>query len=160
MRNATMDKHSHREVIMRLIIAYCFALIAAALSSCKGPTEPTETYDHFLFDREGGGAKTFTVNQTGRADSVVIHVSFYNYRDTVVEFSSCSADSDADSFKALDDALHGRVAIPGDFKQSTLPTGTWAYLYVVRDTQRTEITNTDLRNRLLPFETIVEKYIH
>ena len=159
MRNATMDKEQHQEVIMRFIILCCFALFAAVLSSCKGPTQPTETYGYFLFNREGGGAKTFTVTQTTKIDSVIINVSYYNYNDTVVQFASCSADSDVDSFTALDDALHGRLAITGDFKQSTLPTGTWAFLYVGSDTQRTEITNTDLRNRLLPFEKIVENYL-
>jgi hypothetical protein len=143
---------------MRLIAACCFALLVLDLSSCEGPTQPTETYDHLLFIREGGGAKTFTVTQTSNVDSANIYVSYYNNNDTIVQFSSCSADTNADSFQALDDALRGRIPIPGDFKQSTLPTGTWAFLYVVKDTQRNEITNTELRNRLLLFERIVENH--
>jgi hypothetical protein len=54
--------------------------------------------------------------------------------------------------------VHGRVIITGDFHQSTLPTGTWAFLYMVRDGQRFEVTNTDLRNRLMGFETLVQQH--
>jgi hypothetical protein len=51
--------------------------------------------------------------------------------------------------------LQGKTQIVGDFKQSTLPTGTWSFLYVVKGSEQIEITNTDLRNVLSNFENIV-----
>lgn len=143
---------------MRFIVVCCVALLAFLPSCSSGPTEPTNGFDHLLFVREGAGERTFTVTQASAVDTVEISVSKYNFRDTLVQFPSCSDQSNADVFHALDDALHGRVPIAGDFQQSTLPTGTWAFLYVVHDSQRVEITNTDLRNRLLPFETIVRSH--
>jgi hypothetical protein len=155
---ATAAYENRKEISMRFVLGCFFASLAALLSCSKGPTNPTGELDHLLFVREGGGTKTFTVTQSSNTNTVAISVSKYEFRDTLVEFHSSSESSNGDAFLALDDALHGRVSISGDFKQPTAPTGTWAFLYVVHDSQMVEITNTDLRNRLLPFEMIVRNH--
>jgi hypothetical protein len=145
---------------MRFILV-CIVTSVALLSSCsKGPTNPTVGSGHLLFVREGAGTMTFTVTQSPKVNVVAISVTKYNFRDTLVDFPSSSDNTNADAYLALEDALHDRVSISGDFKQPTAPTGTWAFLYVVRDSQTVEITNSDLRNRLLPLETIVQKHFN
>ena len=55
--------------------------------------------------------------------------------------------------------MNNQIQINGDFKQSTLPSGTWASIYLVTDEKETEVTNTELRNLLLKFEQIIRDKI-
>ena len=130
------------------------------MSSCdQGSTGPGIGYfDYFLFVRQGGGDKSFTVQSMPTGGLVEICASRYQFRDTLVQFQCGPDPSSRDAFSALNDALHGRVIITGDFHQSSLPTGTWAFLYLIRDGERYEITNTELRNKLLGFETLVQEH--
>jgi hypothetical protein len=61
----------------------------------------------------------------------------------------------AASVDALTRALGGEYQIKGDFKQSLLPTGTWVRVYMMQRKSKEEVTNVELRNRLLAFEEIV-----
>ena len=144
---------------MRIFIPVCLMLLIANISCDQGSTGPSDRiYDHLLFVRSGGGDKSFTVQPLFSFKLVDICVTRYQFRDTLVSFQCNSDQSSASAFNSLDDALHGRVTITGDFRQSNLPTGTWAFLYMVRDTNRFEIMNTDLRDQLLGFETLVQQH--
>lgn len=122
------------------------------------PQPPPDAFEGILFVRKGGGDKVFTVQQTHSHDSMLITVSEYEFRDTLVQFASMRDASTADAFDALDSALHGKIEITGDFRQSTLPTGTWAYFYMVQDSAQYEVTNATLRSRLFPFEKAVTNH--
>jgi hypothetical protein len=134
-------------------------LLVANISCDQGASGPgIRYYDSLLFVRGGGGDKSFTVVPLQSPKLVEISVTRYQFRDTLVSFQCNSDESSAGAFSSLDDAMHDRVTITGDFHQSTLPTGTWAFLYMVRNSDKSEITNTDLRNQLLGFEALVQQH--
>ncbi len=143
---------------------YCLVLLAPVACDPKfiepGPQpQPLPgAFESMLFVRKGGGDKAFIVQQTHAPDSVLIAVSEYDFHDTIVQFFSRRDANTDDAFNALDSALDGRIDITGDFKQSQLPTGTWAYFYMIQDSARYEVTNAALRNRLFPFEKIVTSH--
>jgi hypothetical protein len=144
---------------MRIHIFFCLVLLVANISCDQGSTGPgSRSFDYLLLIREGGGDKSFTVQPLLSFKLVDICVTRYQFRNTLVSFQCNADESSASAFSSLDDAVHGRVIITGDFHQSTLPTGTWAFLYMVRDSLRFEITNTELRNQLLGFETLVQQH--
>ena len=144
---------------MRILTHVCLILLIANISCDQGSSGPGDRiYDNLLIIRNGGGDKSFTVQTLFSFKLVDICVTRYQFRDTLVSFQCNSDESSASAFSSLDDAVHGRVIITGDFHQSTLPTGTWAFLYMIRDGNRFEITNTDLRNQLLGFETLVRHH--
>ncbi|MGA9121161.1 MAG: hypothetical protein WB699_17480 [Bacteroidota bacterium] len=130
------------------------------LPSCdKGSTDPPGTYEYLRFVRNGGGDKIFTVEPSTKSNSVDIAVSRYAFRDTSMQFQCGCGFELADAFAALNAALKGQCSIAGSYHQSTLPTGTWARLILVRNREEIEITNVELRNRLMPFEKAVEQLV-
>jgi hypothetical protein len=139
----------------RLLTHLCCALLLTSIS-CDEGSNPV--YDHLLFIRQGAGGKVFTISPADSPDAVTIIVTQYWYRDTLVQFRSRRDVISSSSFSAFFQALNGEVQITGDFRQSTLPTGTWAFFYMIRNGEQLEITNTELRNQLLPFETIVNHH--
>ena len=143
-----------RDHISYLIIA----LLLAAFASCEKESGPaaTQSFDYLFFVRQGGGDKVFTVRQAPYTDAVSIFITRIQFRDTLFQFLSNRNQVNDVAFASLDDALHRRIPIEGDLRQPTEPTGTWARLYMVWAGQRFEITNTDLRARLLGFEALVE----
>ena len=140
---------------VRLLTHVCFILILSFVACDNGADS---TFDHLLFVRQGGGDKAFTIEPTGALEAVTIVVTRWQFRDTLVQFRCAPDPNTSGLFNSLFAALNGQSQIAGDFQQSTLPTGTWAYLYVVRDGQQVQITNTDLRNQLLPFEDLVKAH--
>jgi hypothetical protein len=143
-------------VLMQLIRLLPVALLLL-LASCS--EESMGKFDNFLFVRQGGGEKTFTLAPTHAVDTVEVSISRYDFRDTVIQFRCGSDPSNSVMFVALDNALRGRTLITGDFHQPTNPTGTWAHLYMVRGMTQYEITNTNLRDELLGFEAIIERHL-
>lgn len=144
---------------MRTLILVCLILLVANISCDQGASGPgIRYYDYLLIIRGGGGDKSFTVQPLLSFKLVEIYVTHYQFRDTLVSFQCSSDESSAGAFSSLDDAMHDRVTITGDFHQPTLPTGTWAFLYMVQNGDKTEITNIDLRNQLLGFETLVQQH--
>ena len=134
------------------------ALLLLGSTSCNhssgdGASGP---FDYLFFVRQGGGDKVFTVNQQPFVGGVSIIVTRIHFRDTVVQFVSAPDQANAVTFSSFDDALHAKIPIEGNFSQPTSDAGSWAYLYMVRAGQRFEITNSELRNRLLGFEALVE----
>lgn len=52
--------------------------------------------------------------------------------------------------------LEKKLSIQGSFKQPTLPTGTWAYWYVIDEKEaKIEITNENVRDSLMTLEGLV-----
>ena len=134
-----------------------FALVVLlVLPACRdfGP-EPTGPYDYMFLDRNGGGDLGFKVIPISTPDSVQVVVTHREFRDTTVEMVLVRSDTTAKPFDSLFSALRGEARITGDFRQSTLPTGTWVRVYVVQAESKWQVTNVDLRNTLLEFEEIV-----
>jgi hypothetical protein len=124
-------------------------------SGCKNETEPNHTYSKIFFTREGGGNKEFYVT-TNSGHQIIMNVTRYNFRDTTYTKSVYVEDAGRLSNRIID-VINNRITLKGDFKQSDLETGTWAYIYVVdEDNNKTEITNTSLRDSLMILETLVE----
>ena len=142
-----------RDSLISIILMTSFFLCA-----CKdNSTQPGSTpgYDHMLFNREGGGNLEFTVSPTPSTDTFTILVTQKDFRDTTIQLNISRFTTCAGTCDTLIMALNDQIQITGAFKQSTLPTGTWAYIYVCRDSDKTEVTNTNLRNSLLTFESLV-----
>lgn len=137
-------------------LSITFLLLIMILAGCKNDADNiTGTYSSMHFVHQGGGAIDFRLSPTSNPDQLQAIVSNYNYRDTTIRIV---IDSNVDStpcFIAFKKALSSEIDIAGDFQQSTLPTGTWAYVYVSRNGKDTEVTNAELRNALLQFEQLV-----
>jgi hypothetical protein len=140
---------------VRYIILFFITLVLVA---CKDKTtQPSQKYDNMLFDREGGGNLIFIVAPTAGTDAFQVNVARLSYRDTLISIALTRDAANAAAFDALSKTLDGQNQIAGTFKQDTaLIVGTWAFVYVVKNNTRTEITNVDLRNVLLTFEQLVK----
>jgi hypothetical protein len=128
-------------------------LIVLILSGCKKDSETI--YDSMHFVRQGGGEIDFNLFPTDEEGKITAEVNKYMFRDTTIQLSLESDNSNAALFTTLSNAMKNKEELSGDFKQSTGLGGTWAYLYFVSGEKETEVTNTDLRNKLLEFETLV-----
>jgi len=132
----------------------------AICSSCeKDSVIVRGYYDSMHFVRQGGGQIDFRIYPTDNFDQVNALVTKYSYRDTTIQITIPLNDDLELTFSALKQAMNNQIQINGDFKQSTLDTGTWSYIYMVEDSKETEVTNTDLRNLLQTFEQIVREKI-
>jgi len=118
-------------------------------------TQPAKQYDSLLFERKGGGNLVFIVYPTKNKNTFRAVVTSLSYRDTTINMILSKDNANATTFDALTRTLNGQNEITGDFKQATRPTGTWAFLYMVKGSNRTEITNTKLRKVLLDLEQVV-----
>jgi hypothetical protein len=137
-----------------LFLSFCLLL-----SCSDNSIQPSFVYDNLLFVREGGGSKVFSVYPTSSIDTFHITVTQYEFRDTTVQLFLAKDNTNSTTFDALTKTLYGQTQIVGDFKQSTLPTGTWSFLYLVKGSEQKEITNTSLRDVLSGFENIVNSKI-
>jgi len=130
------------------------------LPGCKNDADSiTGTFSSMHFVRQGGGAIDFKVSPTTNSNQWQAIVSRYNYRDTTI---NVLIDSNADTspcFIALAKALNNGVELSGNFQQPTLPTGTWAFVYLSSNGKDTEVTNTELRTTLLQFEQLIRNKI-
>jgi uncharacterized protein (DUF2225 family) len=122
---------------------------------CKNEVEPNYDYSKILFKRDGGGNKEFYI-RTNSAHEIIMQVTQYNFRDTNYT-TSVFVEDEGKLSNLITRVLNNRVTLKGDFKQSELETGTWAYIYVADDdNNKTEITNTALRDSLMILETLIE----
>jgi hypothetical protein len=137
-----------------------FLLLIMILAGCKNDADSiTGTYSSMRFVRQGGGAMDFKVSPTTNPNQLQAIVSRYNYRDTTI---NVLIDSNADTspcFIALAKALNNGTDISGNFQQPTLPTGTWAFVYLCSNGKDAEVTNAELRTTLLQFEQLVRNKI-
>ncbi len=119
-------------------------------------TQPNDQYDSLLFNRVGGGNLEFTVYPIIGSSLFQTVVTSLSYRDTTINMILSRDNGKSTTFYVLTQTLNGQNEITGDFKQDTLTlAGTWVILYMVKDCNLIEITNTELRNILLDLEYIV-----
>ncbi len=133
-------------------LLFALTLLASCGDQSTGPGGP---YDCMSFERSGAGDLAFTVTPTFVPGTLEVSVTHKDFRDTLIVISLVKSTAGAPSVDALTRALGGEFQIKGDFKQSSLPTGTWVRVYLVRSNGKDEVTNVDLRNHLLDFEEIV-----
>ena len=138
---------------MRYSFIILVALFCAACNS--NVTQPSAHFDSMFFKRLGGGDLAFTVSPSPGVNGYRVKVTHREFRDTTVTLGLTRDSANFDAFTALASALEGRIQLKGSFVQSSLPTGTWAYVYMVKGTTQVEVTNTDLRDKLLVFEQLV-----
>jgi len=141
-------------------ITITFLILITTFSSCKMDSNSVKGfYDSMHFVRDGGGQIDFIVQTTDNSDKVKVIVSKYNFRDTTLQFLIDKNADNAIAFSSFHNALNSQTQINGDFKQSTLETGTWSYIYFISNGKETEVTNSELRNSLLKFEQITTSMI-
>lgn len=136
------------------VFAVLFSL-TMCMSCGDQSTGPNGPYDFMSFERLGGGDLAFTVTPTFDPGIFAVAVTHREFRDTMITISLLKNSAIAASVEALTRALGGEYQIEGDFKQSSLPTGTWVRVYLVQGESKVEVTNVELRENLLSFEGIV-----
>ena len=143
-----------------------FSILALFLifTSCEElPEESVQTikgfYDYMHFERAGGGQIDFDLYATDNSNKLKAVVSKYNFRDTTIQIILDKSSDNTASFSDFNKALNNQVQLDGDFTQSSLNTGTWAYINFITNNEQTEVTNTDLRNSLLKIEQLVKSKI-
>ena len=145
---------------MRIISISIFALLLSSASCKKDSIKSVKTikgfYNYMHFERTGGGQKDFNLYATNDSNKLMAIISKYNFRDTTIQIIIDKSAENATFFSDFNKALNNIMPLNGDFTQSTLPTGTWSYIYFVSNNNQTEVSNIDLRNSLLHFEQIVE----
>ena len=137
-----------------------FFFLVLMLIGCKKDTDIVKGfYDSMHFVREGGGQIEFIIYPTDNINKLNAVVTKYNFSDTTIQFTIDINSDNSSALSSLNQAMNNQIQINGDFKQSTLPSGTWASIYLVTDEKETEVTNTELRNLLLKFEQIIRDKI-
>ncbi len=115
------------------------------------------SYDAMVIERQGGGDLGFTVLPNANSSSYTAVIQHREFKDTLILISIAADEIDASSFGALTNALAGKYEIAGDFKQTTLPAGSWVRVYLVHEGNKEEVTNIQLRDLLLKFEETVRE---
>jgi hypothetical protein len=108
-----------------------------------------------LFDREGGGNLIFTITPTLSIDTLLFEITKKEFRDTSIQGVIWSNRTTKGVFDTLSRALNGKYQITGNYAPDPLPTGTWAFVYMVDSSGKTEVTNITLRNTLIKIESLV-----
>jgi serine/threonine protein phosphatase PrpC len=144
-----------REIIVVLFILFSFISACEKHSDCN----VCGFYDYMHFERQGGGQIDFNIYLTGDTNTLAVKVLKYNFNDTTTKFVLSNNIENYDVFSAFYKAINNQIEIKGDFHQSTDTVGTWAYIYFVVNEKETEVTNTELRNKLLYFEQLVRDKI-
>jgi hypothetical protein len=116
-------------------------------------------YNSMYFVREGGGEIEFNLYTTDTSNELKAVVTKYVYRDTTIQIIIDANSDNASAFSSLKKAMNNQIQLNGDYKESSLPTGTWAFIYLVNENTQTEVTNTGLRSSLLEFESLVRNKI-
>jgi hypothetical protein len=137
-----------------------FLLLTAIFCNCKNDSDQVKKFDSMHFIRQGGGQIEFKIHTTDSTDKVKVIVSEYNFRDTTIQLIIESNADNAAAFLSFHKAINNQTQLNGDFKQSTLETGSWSYIYFVSCNGETEVTNTELRNSLLKFEELTRLMIN
>ena len=82
------------------------------------------------------------------------------YRDTTIQVTLNNNIHDAPAFLAFKKAVNNDAQLNGSFKTSTVPTGSWTYIYFASNAgEVTEVTSDELRNSFLGFGQIVKDKI-
>jgi hypothetical protein len=138
-----------------------FFFFVLMFTRCKNDTDIVKGfYNSMHFVREGGGQIEFIIYPTDNFNKLNAVVTKYNFKDTTIQITIDVNSDNSSVLSSLNKAMNNQIQINGDFKQSTLPSGSWASIYLVTDKKETEVTNTGLRNLLLNFEQIIRDKIH
>lgn len=130
------------------------------LTGCKkDPVIVKGFYDSMHFNREGGGQIEFTLSPTGNSDKFNAVVTRFGARDSTFQITIDINNDNRSDLLLLDQAMNNQIQLNGEFKQSSLLAGTWAYIYLVYNKKETEVTNTELRNSLLQLEQLIRDKI-
>ncbi len=144
---------------MRYLLMMITLSTSLLLFSCKDkstqPGQISAYYDQMLFLRKGGGDLQFHAYPTSSSDTFKIFVSRKDFRDTAIDLNIAKVVSTSSIFDTLTQTLCHQIELTGNFKQDTIPTGTWAFIYFTTRTDTTEVTNINLRNTLIKVEQIV-----
>ncbi len=135
------------------IISITFLALVTFFYGCKKDNIVKGNYDCVHYVRSGGNVIDFKVYPTDNTDSVKIVMSSYDNRDTTLQFILVDTNNNS-AFSMFHKAINSQAQINGNYKQSSLLSGEWVYIYAVANGKETEITNNDLRNTLLNFETL------
>jgi hypothetical protein len=134
-------------------------ILCAVLCVLSCSEEQAVVYNYMRFKRDGGGHIEFKIYQTSNPEKLKVVVNKYNFRDTTIQFEISKDSALSKAVTAFQNALNNNVSITGDFKQPTLPTGTWSYMYLGNNSIENEITNSNLRNSLEPLENQIRDNI-
>jgi hypothetical protein len=135
-------------------IIFLFLLVLSPGCS-KEPDQLPEFYDSMHFVRQGGDQMDFNLVSTYEPDSLAALVNEYLFQDTILQIMIGRNSANTAAFTAFEEAMRNQRELEGDFQQPTSQTGTWVYIYFVREGNETEVTNTELRNSLATFEGMV-----
>ncbi|MGE5316046.1 MAG: hypothetical protein ACM3Q4_15240 [Acidobacteriota bacterium] len=143
-------------ILIALMLGTCAALAGGCRNDLPDASLSNEPYDRMLFTRDGGGNIHFYFKPVENYSGFSYTVTQVNFRDT--NYTSVVGIKDGGRLAELvRSVLAGKVALTGDYKPSTLPTGTWARFYVVRADQSTiQITNRELLDRLWILEGLAK----
>ena len=137
---------------IRLLIILLNILVFA----CEKESVDSYIYDSLHFKRTGAGNIEFNVFPTKNPDQLSVVINKYSFKDTTIKMTlDYSADYSL-AFSSFKEAMQDQVVLTGDYKQPTGMTGTWTYVYLVKNNLKTEVTNTDLRINLVSFEQMVK----
>jgi hypothetical protein len=137
-----------------------FLFLILMMTGCKkDPVIVKGFYESMHFIREGGGQIEFTLTPTDNPDKFKAVVTRFGISDSTTQITIDINNDNRSALSLLDQAMKNQIQINGDFKQSTLFKGTWAYIYLVTDKKETEVTNTELRNSILQLEQLIRDKI-
>lgn len=117
--------------------------------------EQNEKYKAMHFVRDGGGQIDFELFETENENQLKAVVSKYDFRDTTIELMISKNSDNTTAFSSFHSALNKETPLNGNFKQSTMATGTWVSIYFSSNEQELEVTNETVRNSLLKFEELI-----
>lgn len=139
---------------MRNITIALFIISLSLLGCKKEDDEIKGFYDYVHYSHEGSGQITFDVYPTNNTDSLNIIIKKYNFRDTTINLKLNNSTNN-EAFSLYYKAINNQYQINGDYKESSLATGVFIDVYVVTKENKTEITNTYLREKLISLEDLV-----
>ncbi len=145
---------------MRKILFLTLMIIVTLMSCKKDSGTPIKgTFNSIDFVREGGGNIKFKLTPTESYNNINVIVSEYNFKKVSIQFNITQDFESEKAFNYFYKVIKAEIRIDGDYEQPELPTGTWAYLFAISDNTRIEITNNQLRDSLLKFESIVQDFL-
>lgn len=126
------------------------------LTGCKkDPVIVKGFYESMHFVREGGGQIEFSITPTDNSQIFNAVVTRFGISDSTIQITVEINNNNRAALSLLNQAMNNQIQINGDFKQSTLLAGTWAYVYLVTDQKETQVTNSELRNSILQLEQLI-----
>ena len=141
---------------MRALSLITLSLIIICTGCDKDEKDPKVYYESMRLIRYGGGANEFKLYPTENPDILQADVIKHHSPDSIIHVSINKNPENMSIFSSYFIAMKNETELSGDFKQSTLYTGTWVYIYLIKDSVETEVSNISLRDSLLKFERLVK----